>query len=206
VHERVDSAGASVPEELDLLARELVGAQDPEANGIVDVVVDVRHAIDEPHDPSLERHRLDWTGVGEDALADFGGEVQLLGDAVRLLVVSKAGAEAFAQAAVELVLAGVPERRVADVVAQPDRFGQILVQPQRSGDDSGDAARLESVRHAGAVVISCGVDEDLCLAFEPAERLRVENAVAVALERRPQLALVLVACPPACRVGVDGER
>ena len=94
---------------------------------------------------------------------------------------------------VERRLAGVAERRVAHVVAEPDRLGQVLVQPQRARDDAGDAGRLERVRHARAVVVAGGVDEDLRLALQPAERLRVEDAVAVALERRPDEALGLVA-------------
>ena len=40
----------------------------------------------------------------------------------------KVAAEALAQAAVEHVLADVPERRMAEVVAEPDRLGEVLVQ------------------------------------------------------------------------------
>ena len=49
-------------------------------------------------------------------------ELEHVDDAQRVLVVAKAGAEALAQAVVEDVLADVPERRVAEVVAQPDRL------------------------------------------------------------------------------------
>ena len=103
----------------------------------------------------------------------------------------KPRAEALAQAGVELLLARVPERRVAHVVAEPDRLGQILVQPQRARDDAGDPRRLERVRDPRAVVVAGGVDEDLRLALQPPERLRVDDPVAVALERRPDPALLL---------------
>ena len=88
------------------------------------------------------------------------------------------------QRLVERVLAGVAERRMAHVVAEPDRLDEVLVQPQRPRDDAGDPGRLERVRHARAVVVAGRVDEDLRLALQAAERLRVEDAVAVALERR----------------------
>ena len=142
-----------------------------------------------PDDLALERLGLALAGVREDPVAHLVRQVQLLGDPQRLLVVAEAGAEALAQARVERLLAGVPERRVAHVVAEPDRLGQILVQPQRAGDDAGDPGRLERVRHARAVVVAGRVDEDLRLALQPPERLRVDDPVAVALERRPDAAL-----------------
>jgi len=92
---------------------------------------------------------------------------------------------------VERVLARVPEGRVAGVVPEPDRLDEILVQPQRAGDAAGDRRRLERVRHPGAVVVARRFDEDLRLALEPAERLRVEDPVAVALERRSHPTFVL---------------
>jgi len=45
--------------------------------------------------------------------------------------VAEAAAEALAPRTVEDVLPDVPERRVAEVVPQPDRRGQVLVEPQR---------------------------------------------------------------------------
>ena len=92
---------------------------------------------------------------------------------------------------VERLLAGVAERRVAGVVAEPDRLDEILVQPQRAGDDARDPGRLERVGHARAVVVAGRVDEDLRLALQPAERLRVDDPVAVALERRADVGLAL---------------
>ena len=117
-----------------------------------------------------------------------------------------AKAAAVAEQLVERRLAGVPERRVARVVAEPDRLGQVLVQPQRARDDTRDAGGLERVGHARAVVVARGVDEDLRLAFQPPERLRVEDAVAVALERGADTAFVLLVRPPRRLVGADRER
>jgi hypothetical protein len=55
-------------------------------------------------------------------------------------------------------------------------------------------------------VVARWIDEHLRLSFQAPERLRVENAVAVALKRRPQPALRLRIDPAAGLVGTDGER
>ena len=60
---------------------------------------------------------------------------------------------------------------------------QVLVQPQRPRDRARDADHLEGVGQPRAVVVALGRDEDLRLVLEPAERLGVHDAVAVALER-----------------------
>ena len=52
------------------------GRQDPGAQGVVDVVVDVGDAVDQLHDPALERRRLVRAGVVEDAVADLLGQVE----------------------------------------------------------------------------------------------------------------------------------
>ena len=107
---------------------------------------------------------------------------------------------------VERLLAGVPERRVAGVVAEADRLDEILVEPERAGDDAGDPGRLERVGHPRAVVVAGGVDEDLRLALQAPERLGVDDPVAVALERRPHVGLRLGPEPAARLVRAHRER
>ena len=57
------------------------------------------------------------------------------------------------QALVECAFARVAERRVANVVGQRDRLGQILVEPQSPRDGAGDLRDFERVRQPGAVVV-----------------------------------------------------
>ena len=142
----------------------------------------------------------------EDPVAHLGGQVERLGDAQRLLVVAEAGAEALADALVERLFPHVAERRVAHVVSEADRLGEILVQAQGPRDATSNGRRLERVRHARPEVVACGIDEDLRLAFQAAEGLRMEDPVAVALERRAQATLLLLARAPACAVRANGER
>ena len=121
-------------------------------------------------------------------------------DAQALLVV----VEAAGNEVVEHALAGVAERRVAEVVAERDRFGQLLVQPQHLGDAARDLRDLERVRQPRAVVIAGRREEHLRLVLQAAERLAVDDAIAIALERRPDRILGFRAEPPA-RVGALGR-
>ena len=108
------------------------------AHGVVDVVVDVGDPVDEPHDPALERRGRARARVVQDAVAHLVGEVQAAArrarDARRRAASARCGGNrgrsARASAVVERLLAGVAERRVAEVVAEPDRLGQVLVQPR----------------------------------------------------------------------------
>ena len=77
-HQRLDSLGAGRAEQLDLLAGQVLEAQDARAQGVVDVVVDVGDPIDELDDPALERRRRVWARVVPDAVAHLLREVQPL--------------------------------------------------------------------------------------------------------------------------------
>ena len=104
-------------------------------------MVDVGHAIDELDDAALERLRRDRPGVVEDAVAHLVRQVEAaavalehVDDAQRVLVVAEAALEALAQRAVQRRLPGMTEGRVAEIVAQADGLGQVLVEAQRAGD------------------------------------------------------------------------
>src|SRR6187200_3077343 len=115
-------------------------------------------------------------------------------------------AEALPERLVERLLARMPEGGVARVVPEPDRLDEILVESKGARDDARDRRRLERVGHPSPVVVAVRVDEDLGLSLQPAERLRVDEAVAVALERRPDRARLLIVFPTARLVGPHRER
>src|SRR4051794_10636889 len=130
----------------------------------------------------------------------------MLYDAQRMLVVAETACTALAQQLVERVLARMPERRMTEVVTQPDRLDEILVEAQCPRNAPRDSGRLEGVRQPGAKVVALGVDEDLRLVAEAPERLRVDDPVAVALERRAQSAILFVVRAGTRLVGANGER
>ncbi len=155
-------------------------------NRVVEVVVQVGDPVGEPHAHRLERRRCRLRpGVVHDPVADLPGEVQPaaavlehLDDAEGLLGVLEPAAERLRQD----TLADVAERRVAEVVAERDRLGQVLVQPERASERPGDLSDLERVRETHPVVVADRREEDLRLVLEPSERLAVNDAVTVALE------------------------
>ena len=161
--ERVDPRRAARAEHRDRLARQLLLAQQARAQRVVDVVVDVGDAVDHPHDPPLERLRQRRAaGVARDPVAHLLGEVRARPRRARARRRSAASArsggsplaEALLQAAVEHLLADVPERRMAEVVAEADRLGEVLVERQRPRDGARDRGHLERVREPRAVVVA----------------------------------------------------
>ena len=211
-------ADDELPEHLHRLDRQILRPQQPGPRRVVDVVVDVGNEIRHAHDLSFDRARAQRLGhpdrraglslrVLGDAVAHFPGEVQpsavvleQIDDAKALFVV----VEAAGHERVDHAFAGMAERRVAEVVTERDRFGQLFVQPQDFGDRARDLRHLERVRQPRAVVIAGRREEHLRLVLQPAERLAVDDAIAIALERRPHFVFGL-RTKTAARVGALGR-
>ena len=83
---------------------------------------------------------------------------------------------------VEGLLAGMAARRVAKVVREGNRLGEVLVQPQRTGDVAGDGGHLHRVGEASAEVLPAAAKKHLCLVLQSAKGARMDNAVAIALK------------------------
>src|ERR1035438_3729129 len=83
------------------------------------------------------------------------------------------------------LLARMPERRVAEVVAERAGLGEVFVQRERPCHRTRDLRDLERVREARSVVVALERDEYLRLVLEPAEGARMDDAVPVALVLRP---------------------
>src|SRR6185436_4425446 len=85
---------------------------------------------------------------------------------------------------IDHAFARVAERRVPEVVPERDGLGELLVEAQHLGDRAGDLRHLERMRETGPIVIARRREEHLRLVFQPAERLAVDDAIAVPLKRR----------------------
>ncbi len=114
--------------------------QQPRSDRIVGVVVHVGDEVGHPDQLALERGGLvlasDWRTrlalrVAGDAVAHLPGEVQAAAVPLQRVDHSKAlrrVGEPARHERVERALAPVPERRVPEVVAEADGFGQVFVQ------------------------------------------------------------------------------
>ena len=185
----IAGAVGGVGHERDL--QEFVHGDEPQFDGIVGVVGVVGDRVGGINDLRLDQRRrcgavLLPRGLGVEHLA---GEIQAwearvadlqkLHDAERLRVVVET---AFvSQQFGKRVLAGVPQRRMADVVGQGQRLDQVFVEGQAAGERSGDTRHLQRVCEAAAVIVAVVAGEDLGLVGEPPEGGRVDDAIAVAL-------------------------
>ena len=102
------------------------------------------------------------------------------------------------EAGVERTLAGMAERRMAEIVGERQRLGQVLVEAERAGERARDLGHLERMGEPRAVMVALVEHEDLGLVLEAAERGRVNDAVAVAAKRDCGF------CWPARRAAVRG--
>ncbi len=170
---------------------------------VVEVGGVVGDFVDEVDELSLERRALVEeifgelgmfrggivAGMFDDSFADFESEIEarkiqvallkMFDDVERVQIVIEALAE-FAQAQVELLFAGVAEGRMADVVDERERFGEIGVEAESGGDGAGDLRDFEGVSEAVAKMVGEAGGEDLRFRFETAEGARMDDAVAVA--------------------------
>ncbi len=109
--------------------------------------------------------------------------LEVLDDAQRMHVVVEAP-PVTAQAAIERTLSGMTEGRVADVVNQGQRFGEVFIQAKCAGRGAGDLRDLNGVGEAAAKVVRGAAGEDLRLSRESAKRARLHNPLAITLEGR----------------------
>src|SRR4051812_27612443 len=114
-------------------------------------------------------------------------------DAEALFVV----VEAAGHELVDDAFAGVAERRMSKIVTERDRFRELFVEAEDFGDRPRDLRHLERVCQPRSIVIAGWSEKDLGLVAEAAERLAVDDAVAVALKRGTDVVLTLGPQTPA---------
>jgi len=93
--------------------------------------------------------------------------------------------EAIAKAAhlaVQFVFTGVRKRRMADVVAQGEGFGEFFIEMERRGDGSGDLGDFDGMGQPVPKMIRNAWRKNLRLIFKPSKSPRMDDPVAIALE------------------------
>src|SRR5437870_1700844 len=95
-------------------------------------------------------------------------------------------------------------------MGEAERLGEIFVEAERPRDRPADLRDFEAVGQPDSVVVAVRSDEHLRLVAQPAERDRMDQAVAVPLKnvpRAPRPALILAVKPAArCRWAGGDER
>ena len=70
---------------------------------------------------------------------------------------------------IQYLLAGMAERRMAEVVRQRDGLREVFVQAQGAGDRAADRRHFDGVREPGPQVVTRAVEKDLRLVLETPE-------------------------------------
>ncbi|KAG1247975.1 hypothetical protein G6F65_019876 [Rhizopus arrhizus] len=179
VRSTISHVGVVALEDRDLL--QLFQRDQARAQAVVDVVVVVGHLVGQVGQLRFQRRlravqeafahvaqlaRMRGRAMLQDAFARFEAQVQavevriaflqLVDHAQALQIVLKAPGlgRQLAHAGVQFVLAGVAERRVAQVMRQRDGFGQVFGQPQAAGQCAPDLRDFQAVGQAGAEQIA----------------------------------------------------
>jgi hypothetical protein len=106
--------------------------------------------------------------------------LEMIDDTKRLQIVLEAAI--VTHAPVKSVLAGVTERRMAEIVGKTDGLDEILIEVHGSSDGACDLRHFKGVSEAGPVQIPFMIDEDLCLVDQSPESGRVNHPIAIPLE------------------------
>jgi hypothetical protein len=174
--------------------------------------VDLRHPERQPAAVGAGRRQQRAVMLG-DALQRLPGQVQPVEGGVAPLQHGHdpQGLRVVVEAAIighagrKRVLAGVAEGRVAEIVRQRHRLGEILVERQRPRQRARHLTDLDRVGQPRAVIVSLMLHEDLRLVLEPAEGAAMDDPVAVALEGRAMRAFGFGVASAAALRGVAGE-
>jgi len=78
------------------------------------------------------------------------------------------------------------EGRMAEIVGQRHRLGQILVEAEHAGDAARDLRHLDRMGQPCPVIVALMLDEDLRLVLEPPEGRGMDDPVTVALVVKPR--------------------
>ena len=96
---------------------------------------------------------------------------------------------------IEHVFPHMTERGMPQVMTQGNCLRQVLVKVQGSGYGTGYLGDLQGMGKACHVVVTQRGDKNLRFVFEPAERLAVNNAVAITLKGSTHRAWLFVLEP-----------
>ena len=200
-HQRIDARGLAFAQRFAHIRRNVAFRQHTAADSVVDVVVQIRNTIGKLDDPPLQRVSFLAARMANDAVTHFKSQVQaapfifkLIHHTQRLLVM----AEPFRQNSVQRALTGVTERGMAEVVAERDRFGQILVECEADSNGARDLRNFQRMCQPGAVMVGIRREKHLRFVLQAAKRIAMDDAVAVTLKRGTHTALGLFPCPSLC--------
>jgi len=121
----------------------------------------------------------------KDAVNNFPGKVetrsillQFFYDSQALIDMMKTSRQKFS----EDTLTGMAEGRMAEVMTQGNRFGEVFVQAQGSSHSPGDLADFKGMSQSGPVMITFRREKNLRLILQTTESFTMQNAISINLK------------------------
>ena len=97
---------------------------------------------------------------------------------------------------VQRPLSRVAEGRMAEIMGQRNRLGQILVQLQGAGNGAGNLRDLQRMRQTRPVMVAFRRQKHLRFVLEPSERFAMQHPIAIPLKRGTVIAGEFLPVPP----------
>ena len=180
----IDSLGMVMPQDIGYGIRDVPVGQEPRPDGIVNVMVYVGDLVGAANHHALQSLRPGFAGMAEDAVSDLIGKIQSLSvifqhihHPKRLLIVAEGSSQATGQGH----FTGMAEGGVAQIVTHGDGFRQIFIQSQSPGDGGSDSRHLQSMGHAGTVMVTFRPQKYLGLVHQAAEGFGMDDPVDIPL-------------------------
>jgi hypothetical protein len=129
----------------------------------------------------------------KDTVNNFHGQVetssiflQFLYDSQALIDMMKTSRQEFSKD----TLTGMAEGRMAEVMTQGNRFGEVFVQAQGSSHSPGDLAYFKGMSQSGSVVVPFRREKNLRLILQATESFTIQNAISINLKNGSYRALI----------------
>ena len=172
--------------------------QDPCADRIVHVMVDIRDLIRHPDDLTFQCRWHTARLVITDSITHFICQVQSLSVLFQYLNSTNTLLTMYKSQrtdAVQCSLACMSEWRMPQIMSKRDRLYQIFIQPKCLCNGTCILGNLQRMRHTCTVMVTFRCQEYLCLIFQTPEGLGMQNPVSVPLKNRTDIALFFLALP-----------
>ena len=185
--------------------RNILLFQDAAPDRVVRIMMNIGDLIRKPDNAPFQRGRHGSRLMIPDAIPYLHGQIDALSVLLQhihgphtLFVVP----EPIRTCPVQRPLPGMAKGRVPQIVPQSDGLHQIFIELQRLGDRPGRLAHLQRVCQPRPVMVTLRRKKHLCLVFQPAKRLAVNDPVPVPLKNRPDITLFFRLDPPS---GIHAE-
>ena len=98
-------------------------------------------------------------------------------------------AETVGMNSIQGTFSGMPERCMSEIMSEGYSLGKILIQTKRSCNSSREPADFKCVGKAGSIMITLGLQKNLCFMLQAAKCLAMRNSIHITLKTGTDITL-----------------